>query len=112
YFARDPSVFVCRPHSLDLHSFPTRRSSDLQIKNILNSNHPTDSSRHSCRNLCLGNKTGTPSSRQPTILELPLYMISPSVLTAQLDRKSTRLNSSHVSISYADLCLKKKMKHD
>src|SRR5690625_6670580 len=25
-----------------------------------------------------------------------------------LDRKSTRLNSSHVAISYADFCLKKK----
>src|SRR5207249_7156424 len=29
-------------------------------------------------------------------------------LTQQLDRKSTRLNSSHVSISYAVFCLKKK----
>src|SRR5699024_11953453 len=29
----------------------------------------------------------------------------------QLDRKSTRLNSSHVSISYAVFCLKKKKKH-
>src|SRR5690606_29107319 len=28
----------------------------------------------------------------------------------QRDRKSTRLNSSHVKISYAALCLKKKMK--
>src|SRR5690554_7756818 len=28
-----------------------------------------------------------------------------------LDRKSTRLNSSHVRISYAVLCLKKKKKH-
>src|SRR5437868_10665582 len=28
--------------------------------------------------------------------------------TAALDRKSTRLNSSHVSISYAVFCLKKK----
>src|SRR5437868_9025697 len=27
---------------------------------------------------------------------------------AELDRKSTRLNSSHVSISYAVFCLKKK----
>src|SRR5699024_11902138 len=27
-----------------------------------------------------------------------------------VDRKSTRLNSSHVSISYAVFCLKKKMK--
>src|SRR5437868_7414346 len=29
---------------------------------------------------------------------------------ADLDRKSTRLNSSHVSISYAVFCLKKKKK--
>src|SRR5699024_11227170 len=29
-------------------------------------------------------------------------------LTTTLDRKSTRLNSSHVSISYAVFCLKKK----
>src|SRR5690349_23344520 len=28
-----------------------------------------------------------------------------------LDRKSTRLNSSHVEISYAVFCLKKKKKH-
>src|SRR5438067_3010580 len=28
----------------------------------------------------------------------------------ELDRKSTRLNSSHVSISYAVFCLKKKIK--
>src|SRR5699024_11981002 len=28
-----------------------------------------------------------------------------------IDRKSTRLNSSHVSISYAVFCLKKKKKH-
>src|SRR5690625_6361013 len=29
----------------------------------------------------------------------------------QLDRKSTRLNSSHVAISYAVFCLKKKIKN-
>src|SRR5438477_3678536 len=28
------------------------------------------------------------------------------------DRKSTRLNSSHMSISYAVFCLKKKKKHE
>src|SRR5437773_5988613 len=28
-----------------------------------------------------------------------------------LDRKSTRLNSSHITISYAVFCLKKKKKH-
>src|SRR6266513_4737997 len=31
------------------------------------------------------------------------------LLTCQQDRKSTRLNSSHVSISYAVFCLKKKI---
>src|SRR5258708_28026303 len=32
-------------------------------------------------------------------------------LTADKDRKSTRLNSSHQIISYAVFCLKKKKKH-
>src|SRR2546427_8298703 len=32
--------------------------------------------------------------------------------THQLDRKSTRLNSSHSQISYAVFCLKKKKKRD
>src|SRR5438477_9593458 len=32
----------------------------------------------------------------------------PLSLTTTLDRKSTRLNSSHMSISYAVFCLKKK----
>src|SRR5690625_2479439 len=31
-----------------------------------------------------------------------------SAIEARLDRKSTRLNSSHVAISYAVFCLKKK----
>src|SRR5699024_12035658 len=36
---------------------------------------------------------------------------APSIILAprQIDRKSTRLNSSHVSISYAVFCLKKKI---
>src|SRR5207253_5625378 len=33
---------------------------------------------------------------------------APRLGTALLDRKSTRLNSSHVAISYAVFCLKKK----
>src|SRR5438067_8878876 len=33
-------------------------------------------------------------------------------LEYKLDRKSTRLNSSHVSISYAVFCLKKKIWHE
>src|SRR5439155_27335513 len=33
-----------------------------------------------------------------------------SATVAEIDRKSTRLNSSHVAISYAVFCLKKKKK--
>src|SRR3989442_6107440 len=36
----------------------------------------------------------------------------PTEAAPQLDRKSTRLNSSHVRISYAVFCLKKKKKID
>src|SRR5699024_11831531 len=36
------------------------------------------------------------------------FQIGYMAWTADLDRKSTRLNSSHVSISYAVFCLKKK----
>src|SRR5438477_4891560 len=49
-------------------------------------------------------------------MNLPLYSpTAPSAgeyngkfMSGQLDRKSTRLNSSHMSISYAVFCLKKK----
>src|SRR3712207_9003868 len=40
-----------------------------------------------------------------------LSLIAPLLLGPELDRKSTRLNSSHANISYAVFCLKKKKKH-
>src|SRR5258707_14967115 len=44
--------------------------------------------------------------------ELPLHAVRhyPDARVRQLDRKSTRLNSSHANISYAVFCLKKKKK--
>src|SRR5699024_11547881 len=36
------------------------------------------------------------------------YYLGEGKIVSDRDRKSTRLNSSHVSISYADFCLKKK----
>src|SRR5690554_7571522 len=39
-----------------------------------------------------------------------IYIKPPSKIYADEDRKSTRLNSSHVRISYAVFCLKKKKK--
>src|SRR5699024_4341182 len=41
-----------------------------------------------------------------------LVTINPETKTTTIDRKSTRLNSSHVSISYAVFCLKKKKTAD
>src|SRR5690348_17674991 len=74
----------------DLHSFPTRRSSDLA------------SSRG-------GAKTGRPVGRESVATghRIPRHAL-PSGRVDRQDRKSTRLNSSHPSISYAVFCLKKK----
>src|SRR3712207_8780885 len=41
-------------------------------------------------------------------LHLPVHGPRAAVGAAALDRKSTRLNSSHANISYAVFCLKKK----
>src|SRR3712207_8406981 len=43
-----------------------------------------------------------------TVLKEAGRVVKPSGLIAVLDRKSTRLNSSHANISYAVFCLKKK----
>src|SRR3712207_7372994 len=40
------------------------------------------------------------------------HMVAGSLAFEQVDRKSTRLNSSHANISYAVFCLKKKKKGD
>src|SRR5207245_10086284 len=66
-------------HHPHLPSFPTRRSSDLPAG-------------------------GTPPPTQPTN---PARIDAPH-RSNPIDRKSTRLNSSHGSISYAVFCLKKK----
>src|SRR5207249_11592120 len=73
-----------------LHSFPTRRSSDLTLSPA--------------------------GSRRAAWLSAISRQRSSSTRTSRRQRsrtsrsKSTRLNSSHVSISYAVFCLKKKKK--
>src|SRR5699024_11335690 len=89
-------------HQLSQHSFPTRRSSDLamglfdKIKKI-------------------GIFSGFSQLDDDFYdqLEESLVMADMGAQTTleaveELDRKSTRLNSSHVSISYAVFCLKNK----
>src|SRR5439155_19504679 len=73
--------FYCSVHHRDLHSFPTRRSSDLTASTLRWPSPNRDF------------RTSSSSMWRP----------------AWTDRKSTRLNSSHVAISYAVFCLKKKI---
>src|SRR5699024_11898350 len=47
-----------------------------------------------------------------TIAIVVIVILLLPVLFILIDRKSTRLNSSHVSISYAVFCLKKKFTND
>src|SRR2546426_7503903 len=49
-----------------------------------------------------------PLGEAPELRELLRELVQPLGLGANEDRKSTRLNSSHLVISYAVFCLKKK----
>src|SRR2546421_4973871 len=83
--------------------FPTRRSSDLcgfRSEEVCDSTHASSSS--------VAARTDAASEAWAAVsIRVPI----------SLDRKSTRLNSSHDQISYAVFCLKKKntglnSKHD
>src|SRR5690606_39830063 len=93
----------------NLQSFPTRRSSDLlttekpyrNIDGQFRTRHQTHRSRD-------GQEVLRPQSG-PDRLALYRQELSALLFRAgSRDRKSTRLNSSHVKISYAVFCLKKK----
>src|SRR5438874_9425134 len=51
---------------------------------------------------------GAPLARDPLVRRRLAAMATELAALRLLDRKSTRLNSSHVEISYAVFCLKKK----
>src|SRR5690606_41542714 len=90
-------------------SFPTRRSSDLTAQQLV-AGYPEGGD--------IGHRAaGTEGPQgdirvvQPLLVEVVAlaedqFMHHPQHLA--LDRKSTRLNSSHVKISYAVFCLKEK----
>src|SRR5207302_6370860 len=84
----------------NLHSFPTRRSSDLiqQATRGL-----AVAIFQAVREKCFHAKMVRQRAKN-VFQQLPNQH--------DLDRKSTRLNSSHVKISYAVFCLKKKKKTD
>src|SRR5699024_12849407 len=86
-----------------VHSFPTRRSSDLgwcfcTVFPAIATNGKKWARRLPTTHGCMLISQVMVVRRRLASMDL---MMSP-------DRKSTRLNSSHVSISYAVFCLKKK----
>src|SRR5438477_9392229 len=56
--------------------------------------------------------TQKPNIRTPEAVVESLFAESSKPHPTKRDRKSTRLNSSHMSISYAVFCLKKKNEYD
>src|SRR5207245_11436961 len=56
----------------------------------------------------LGNAANPANINYPLAILIVAIMVSYVGMIATIDRKSTRLNSSHGSISYAVFCLKKK----
>src|SRR5687768_18260011 len=85
----------CHRDHRDLHSFPTRRSSDLSPAGFGSCLFARLQKSRNSFSPVTGTATTTTTSSG----------------LAGTDRKSTRLNSSHGYISYAVFCLKKK-KHD
>src|SRR5690606_41187911 len=98
-------------HHRVLHSFPTRRSSDLP--KLSSTKLPMS---YAMALIQLEKKVYSnpkfveiiEQSQQKVLRQLSVFdnnYLHPSIIA---DRKSTRLNSSHVKISYAVFCLKKK----
>src|SRR5437899_9460576 len=89
-------LFYCSCSRPVLHSFPTRRSSDLDPWwNLLGVGQEiVEQPVHQLDGIGLGRAV------LANTVELVNGLLE--------DRKSTRLNSSHLGISYAVFCLKKK----
>src|SRR5204862_6321945 len=100
YFRSSPSGVPPPPRS-----FPTRRSSDLAPGRVtwLFGRAPEGLEQEVTR-------TGARFVRHGRDPMADLVLVQ-RVAQVPGDRKSTRLNSSHVEISYAVLCLKKKKKY-
>src|SRR5690625_5329638 len=94
-----------------LHSFPTRRSSDLDLAEDVREASVTLPSERGKIYDTNGNVLAfnRPVYRIYAILDEkvskntkePQHVVDPEQTATKLDRKSTRLNSSHVAISYA-----------
>src|SRR5690606_41689648 len=103
-----------RRHALPrvLPSFPTRRSSDLRLSDseMRALKGYTDGYEPIREVNCVVFEDRDAANRWIDMLhglDNPAGLLPWSAQQKQRDRKSTRLNSSHVKISYAVFCLKK-----
>src|SRR5207249_11575790 len=100
--------FYCYGDPRDLHSFPTRRSSDLNLALAFIQLNRFEEGREIYER-ALQQKLNM-TDFHSGLYEIAFVSGDRTAMQTQVDRKSTRLNSSHVSISYAVFCLKKKKK--
>src|SRR5699024_12268516 len=106
--------YALHPYCALLHlpSFPTRRSSDL----VADEGHQGALGQLGAQGLLVAVEGDVRAQRLGVEARVPQCGLGDAwqILGEQArglpapDRKSTRLNSSHVSISYAVFCLKKK----
>src|SRR5690606_40807494 len=98
----------CYTAPLHLHSFPTRRSSDLGIP--MGAKSTSDLTAQNKIQISEGNFLISMCNNASPMFIIGYIAISQLKLPRikYPDRKSTRLNSSHVKTSYAVFCLKKK----
>src|SRR5207253_10553749 len=100
------------PAHLALHSFPTRRSSDLDRVGLdvfgIGEHHRAEFLDSAPVVILSAAATRTENIRLTSAVTVLSASDPVRVFQefATLDRKSTRLNSSHVAISYAVFCLK------
>src|SRR5690606_40967490 len=108
-----PSVmsYCASAHRLYPHHFPTRRSSDLDqqpraclvvVVGVIMVDHAGGEIDHRDR------RAGCPGNGRAIRPQGGGQIVTSDLPSVEIDRKSTRLNSSHVKISYAVFCLKKK----
>src|SRR5439155_26317646 len=99
-------VFYLYTAHPDLHSFPTRRSSDLSPSLSPLKLNRSRAARNPISSKLLGARAWmTPAENRWDSVRSRLC--NPRLPLIAKDRKSTRLNSSQVAISYAVFCLKK-----
>src|SRR5690606_42152070 len=98
--------------TLALHPFPTRRSSDLlsemEGRDVVSGNLALNWTPDDAQRINLNYGRGS-EERERNALSAGNYYVTTDLVDREQyalgqDRKSTRLNSSHVKISYAVFC--------